>query len=97
MKHRVFSPWPGVLHTLALTVFTLADVAHAQLVPDGGTATLANVTTNITGGVTVGTNGAFTRLTLSDCLAAVFVDTFVVPCSRDKGFDEGCDNSEPGT
>ena len=39
---------------------------HAQLVADGATTTLANVTNTITGSVTVGTNGAFTLLVLSD-------------------------------
>lgn len=38
----------------------------AQLVPDGGTRTLANVTNSIAGTVTVGTNGSFTSLTFSD-------------------------------
>jgi len=37
---------------------------RAQLVNDGGTATLANVTNSIPGDVTVGTNGSFTLLTL---------------------------------
>jgi len=52
----------GSLLSLALTVSPL----RAQLVNDGATATLANVTNNITGTVTVGTNGSFTLLTLSD-------------------------------
>jgi len=38
----------------------------AQLVADGTTNTLANITTNITGDVIVGTNGSFTLLVLSD-------------------------------
>lgn len=38
----------------------------AQLVPDGGTRTLASVTNTIIGTVTVGTNGMFTILQLSD-------------------------------
>ncbi len=46
------------------TVF--ATNAHAQLVSDGATNTLANVTNNITGTLTVGTNGSFTLLVLSD-------------------------------
>ncbi len=47
----------------------LTPPLRAQLVPDGATATLANVTNTFTGGVTVGTNGSFTLLVLSnDCL-----------------------------
>jgi T5SS/PEP-CTERM-associated repeat protein len=38
----------------------------AQVVNDGATATLSNVTNSFTGTVTVGTNGAFTLLVLSD-------------------------------
>ena len=47
---------------LSLVSFTM----NAQVVNDGASATLANVTTNITGTVTVGTNGSFTLLTLAD-------------------------------
>src|SRR5689334_6209768 len=39
---------------------------RAQVVNDGATRTLASFTTNITGTVTVGTNGSFTVLVLSD-------------------------------
>ena len=39
---------------------------HAQLVADGATNTLSNVTNTITGDVTIGTNGSFTLLVLSD-------------------------------
>jgi T5SS/PEP-CTERM-associated repeat protein len=52
----------GSLLSLALTVLPL----RAQLVNDGATRTLANVTNTITGSVTVGTNGSFTLLTLAD-------------------------------
>ena len=42
---------------------------NAQLVADGATNTLSNVTTNIPGSVTVGANGSFTLLVLSNnCL-----------------------------
>src|SRR5215212_5667655 len=41
-------------------------VLHAQIVPDGATRTLINETNTITGDVTVGTNGSFTLLVLSD-------------------------------
>ena len=43
-----------------------APTLHAQVVADGATNTLSNVTTNITGDVIVGTNGSFTLLVLSD-------------------------------
>jgi hypothetical protein len=39
---------------------------NAQVVNDGATKMLANVTNTITGNVTVGTNGSFTLLVLSD-------------------------------
>lgn len=43
--------------------------AHAQLVADGATNTLANVTNIISGGVTVGTNGSFSLLVMANnCL-----------------------------
>lgn len=56
------------LACLALAVWPtiMLPPLRAQLVPDGGTATLANVTNTLTGTVTVGTNGSFTRLTLAD-------------------------------
>jgi hypothetical protein len=44
----------------------LSPALHAQLINHGATNTLSNVTTNITGTVTVGTNGSFTLLVLSD-------------------------------
>jgi hypothetical protein len=39
---------------------------RAQVVADGATNTLSNVTNTFTGTVTVGTNGSFTLLILSD-------------------------------
>jgi T5SS/PEP-CTERM-associated repeat protein len=51
---------PGSM--LALTLWPL----RAQIVADGATNTLSNVTTNLTGDVTVGTNLSFTLLMLSD-------------------------------
>jgi len=39
---------------------------RAQIVNDGATNTLSNVTNTITGDVTIGTNGSFTLLVLSD-------------------------------
>ena len=67
MKYPIHSCWTGGFRTLALsTSLFLATVARAQLVPDGGTRTLANVTNTLPGTVTVGTNGSFTLLTLAD-------------------------------
>ena len=40
--------------------------APAQIVADGATNTLSNITNTFTGDVTVGTNGSFTLLVLSD-------------------------------
>ena len=51
-----------LLAALALT----ASPLRAQIVADGTTTTLNNVTNTITGDVTVGTNGSFTLLILSD-------------------------------
>ena len=50
---------------LAVTLLA-ASTLRAQIVADGATNTSSNVTTNITGDVTVGTNGSFTLLVLSD-------------------------------
>jgi len=55
------------VHRIILVATLLAVPSlHAQIVADGATNTLINVTTNITGDVTVGTNGSFTLLILSD-------------------------------
>ena len=43
-----------------------ASATQAQLVNDGATNTLSNVTNTFTGDVIVGTNGSFTLLVLSD-------------------------------
>jgi len=50
---------------LALLLFAVPTL-HAQIVNDGATNTLSNVTNTFTGDVTVGTNGSFTLLVLSD-------------------------------
>ena len=52
--------------TLLVVTLIAVPTLRAQVVPDGASVTLANVTNSITGSVTVGTNGAFTLLTLSD-------------------------------
>src|SRR5439155_15164392 len=54
-------------NSLCFALFSATcGTACAQIVNDGATNTLSNVTTNITGDVTVGTNGSFTLLVLSD-------------------------------
>ena len=45
---------------------------HAQLVADGATNTLSNVTNNITSDVTLGTNGSFNRLVVGNVGPARF-------------------------
>lgn len=50
---------------IAVTVFAVSPL-RAQIVADGATNTLSNVTNTFTGDVTVGTNGSFTLLVLSD-------------------------------
>src|SRR5882724_10003568 len=57
IKPLLFTIW-----TLAATLLPL----RAQIVADGATNTLSNVTNNFTRDVTVGTNGSFTLLVLSD-------------------------------
>ncbi len=51
---------------LAFAATLAATPLYAQIVNDGATNTLANVTNTITGTVTVGTNGSFTLLTLAN-------------------------------
>src|SRR5882724_7735237 len=50
---------------LAVTLLAVTPL-RAQIVNDGAANTLSNVTNPITGDVTVGTNGSFTLLVLSD-------------------------------
>ena len=67
MNYRLYTPWTGCLRSLVLfTSLWLAATGRAQVVADGATATLTDVTNSLTGTVTVGTNGSFTRLTLGD-------------------------------
>src|SRR5689334_12239376 len=57
------------LHPLLFAAAVFAATAsplRAQIVADGATSTLNNVTNTITGDVTVGTNGSFTLLVISD-------------------------------
>ena len=52
---------------LALTLMVaLSAATHAQVVNDGATNTLNNVTNTIVGDVIVGTNGSFTLLILTN-------------------------------
>jgi hypothetical protein len=51
---------------VALMLTCIVPPLRAQIVNDGATNTLSNVTNSFTGDVTVGTNGLFTLLILSD-------------------------------
>src|SRR5207302_91023 len=51
---------------LAFVLSPGAQALHAQVVADGATTTLNNVTSNINGTVTIGTNGSFTLLILTN-------------------------------
>lgn len=62
MKSKLFGFLTAGLLLLTPTVPTL----RAQVVADGATNTLSNVTNAFIGDVTVGTNGSFTLLVLSD-------------------------------
>ena len=52
--------------TLLLSHLFCASPARAQIVNDGATVTLNQVTNTISGGITVGTNGPFTLLILTN-------------------------------
>src|SRR5881628_2949861 len=56
----------GTLVLLCLALLLAAFSADAQIVNDGATNTLSNVTNSFTGDVTVGTNGSFTLLILTN-------------------------------
>src|SRR5260221_14232629 len=51
---------------LAAAMLLGAPALRAQIVNDGASNTLSNVTNSFTGDVTVGTNGSFTLLVLGD-------------------------------
>ena len=57
-----------IMKTRAIFLSLLMAIPQlrAQLVADGATNTLSNVTNSFTGDVIVGTNGSFTLLVLSD-------------------------------
>lgn len=65
MKFKM-NPVIGWVLCLTSSVLLSVSTLNAQLVADGATNTLSNVTNMITGDVTVGTNGSFTLLVLSD-------------------------------
>jgi hypothetical protein len=52
--------------TILAVMLIAAPGLRAQIVNDGATNTLSNVTKAFTGDVTVGTNGSFTLLVLSN-------------------------------
>jgi T5SS/PEP-CTERM-associated repeat protein len=56
----------SVLFLTLLLSLEFVPPIRAQIVNDGASRTLSNVTNTITGTVTVGTNGSFTLLTLAD-------------------------------
>jgi hypothetical protein len=49
-----------ILSTIVAVMLFSTPAFRAQLVADGATNTLANLTNNISGNVIVGTNGSFT-------------------------------------
>ena len=57
---------PPIPAFIGLALLLAAFSAGAQIVPDGATNTLSNVTNTITGDVTVGTNGSLTLLILTN-------------------------------
>ncbi len=71
------------LFTVAATLALLTATARAQLVPDGGTNVLDGVTNSVSGDLTVGTNGSFTMLSLTNATVVdVSGQTFI---GRDTG------------
>ncbi len=55
-----------VLIVLVLILSSLALPLHAQLVADGATSTINTTSTNVTGNLTIGTNGSFTSLVITN-------------------------------
>ena len=68
MKNYVLSRWArgALVKAIFIAMLLLVPPLRAQVVADGATNTLSNVTNSFTGDVTVGTNGSFTLLVLSD-------------------------------
>jgi len=61
MHFRVNLSFQVIFCLVSASVLAVSTL-HAQLVADGATVTLSNVTNNVTGTLTVGTNGSFTML-----------------------------------
>src|SRR4051812_11478889 len=55
-----------IVKSVLAVALLAASPLHAQIVNDGATRTLINETNTFTGDVTIGTNGPFTLLVLSD-------------------------------
>src|ERR1043166_6166183 len=53
-------------HIIPVVTLLATPTLRSQLVPDGATHILSNVTNNISGNVVIGTNGSFTLLVLTD-------------------------------
>src|SRR5262245_9452024 len=60
------APWVIATVVEIALVLCFSEPASSQVVKDGATNTLNNVTSNVTGTVTVGTNGSFTLLVLTN-------------------------------
>ncbi|MBI3879163.1 MAG: hypothetical protein HY301_03755, partial [Verrucomicrobia bacterium] len=76
MKPKLSRPGSCSFRAVLLALALVAAPAFAQLVSDSATNTLNNVTNNVGGALTVGTNGANTRLNLVN--GAVVTDTTAV-------------------
>jgi T5SS/PEP-CTERM-associated repeat protein len=79
LSSNIMTNPPPLLTTLVLLSWPLA--ASAQLVADGGTAIFAAASTNITGRLTIGTNGSFTSLIITNAGAVTnsgsFSDSYI--------------------
>jgi len=73
----------GALHILLAVLLLLAPRARAQVVADGATNTLNNVTNSYVGDVTIGTNGSFTLLTITN--GALLTNTADAYIGRNTG------------
>src|SRR5262249_805657 len=81
MKASLLFPVRYFLHLALVSAF--AATAQAQVVADGAPATLTNVTSNINGAVTIGTNGSFTLLILTN--AALLTNSGIGVIGRNIG------------
>ncbi len=78
MKHCILSPWAGGIRAVVMSLSWWLAVTplHAQIVNDGATRTLVNITNTFTRDVTVGTHGSFILLIQSD-------DALLTDCAND--------------